>query len=93
METGPGDEALVVDFVNRHVPANAVVALPAAYEFLTYPLFGTRVERTILFGIQASEARADTIVFAHGPPHVSCPSCWRVALRYPSGWGVLRRTA
>ena len=90
-ETGPGDEARVVDFVNRHVPAQAVVALPQTADFLEYPFFGPKVERTILFGIEAAEARADTIVFEHGPPRVSCRSCWRIGVLYPSGWGVLRR--
>lgn len=92
-QTGPGDEARIVDFVNRSVPADAVVALPEKSEFLAYPFFGPEVGRTILFGIEASEKRADTIVFAHGPPHVSCSTCWRVAVQYPSGWGVLRRTS
>ena len=90
-ESGPGDEASVIDFVNRHVPADAVIAFQDDPTFLRYPFFGPDVQRTLLFGIAASEARADTIVFAHGAPHVSCPSCWRVAVRYPSGWGVLRR--
>lgn len=90
-QAGPGDEARVIDFVNSHVPTDAVIAFEDDPSFLKYPFFGPDVQRTILFGIAASEAQANTIVFAHGPPRLSCVSCWRVVLRYPSGWGVLRR--
>jgi hypothetical protein len=90
-QTGPGDEGRVIAFLDRNIPSDAVVALPAKPDFLTYPFFGPAISRTVLFGLPTPERRADAIVFVHGPPPVACRTCWTVAARFPSGWGVLRR--
>ena len=85
------DEGALIDYLDAHVPRHATVALTAPADFPVYPFFGSALSHRVLVGGTSVQAKADTIVFDHGPPRLACAACWRTALRYPSGWGLLVR--
>jgi 4-amino-4-deoxy-L-arabinose transferase-like glycosyltransferase len=89
--TGEGDEATLIDYIDAHLASHAAIALPERPDFLQYPYFGPSLSHHVYLGSRQVQARADAIVFDHGPPTLACPTCWRLAIRYPSGFGLLVR--
>ncbi len=89
-ELGP-----VLRFVEREVPADAVVAVAAGEDDFVYPLFGPRITRRLLLVPDESDGRelrsAQWLVANAERVSEIDRGCWRLVHGGRDAWGVFRR--
>ncbi|MGZ4397729.1 MAG: glycosyltransferase family 39 protein [Gaiellaceae bacterium] len=91
--TRPGTAGML-RIVQERIPANATVALANTFEEPTYPFFGPRLSRTILFvkGHRTPPASAGWLVVSPVRSPALCSGDWWLVARTPAGWRIYRRT-
>jgi hypothetical protein len=93
LRTYDGTDA-VVRYVEKHVPANASVALSLRLDDYAYPYFGAQLGRKVRFVAPGSTASADDSWIVEAPGHSvrRCAASWEAVFSGRSGFNVLRRT-